>query len=167
MKGIKVKVIGSDKIYWLTAKQAHQAVEEMRKDKNALLTLGNDMVKGSAIKTFENGEINVDDAPTYFIEAVKAENKGALPMPRREIQKITKKYDKDGNELHGTYRKLVEGGVNVIIEKDYQTLDGELGEVLEERRIEFRLYAEGYYPVITSIKRRGVETLGEKPNDMI
>jgi hypothetical protein len=153
MKAIKVKVIGSDKLYWLTPRQARGLVENLKKDKNALLTLGGSMVKGSAIKSFEDVEVVLNDMPEYYKEALKKENAGALPMPKSEVVKITKRYDTLGNEMRGTYRKLIENGLRQLVEKDYEVINGELGRVVEERLIEFETYYDGYSPVIKSIKR--------------
>lgn len=153
MKVIKVKVIGSDKLYWLTPKQARGIVETLKKDKNALLTLGGSMVKGSAIKSFEDVEVVLNDMPEYFKEALRKENAGALPMPKADVVKITKRYDTLGNEMRGTYRKLVENGVRRIVEKDFEVVNGEPSRLVEERLIEFETYYDGYSPVVKSIKR--------------
>lgn len=168
MEVIKVKLIGSSKDYWLTKKQAHELVEKINNKAN-LVRIGEDMVKASTIKSFETEEVNIADAPTYYIDATKTE--GLLPKPKKKTEKVTRRYMTDGTETTKTYRQL-EKEHEDFIEKDYEVnskrLVGEehekvwayeYGEIIEERRFETQLENGVYYTVLTSIVKNGEEKL--------
>ena len=85
MKVAKVKVMASNKTYWLTERQA-DVIAEMTQSGNhnsRLIPLGGDRVKLSAIKAIEiEEEPDINIAPEYFKEALRKENQGALRLHR-------------------------------------------------------------------------------------
>lgn len=176
MKVAKVKLMSSQKIYWLTERQA-DVVEKMTQSgqyAGKLVPMGGDKIKLSMIKSIEFEEEDFAIAPQYFKDAVKKEMNGALPEPEeKHIETKTKTYYADGTETTKTFIVLCKEGVP-FIEKDYRVLSKkhvvnqqtgrdeiayQLGEVVEERYIGFQRY-EGYYaPTVKSVKKNGVEML--------
>ena len=176
MKVAKVKITGSQKIYWLTERQ-EGVLEQMTQSgqyAGKLIPMGGDRVKLSAVKSIEFEEEDFNISPQYFKDAVKKEMNGALPEPQEKfVETITKTYYEDGTEAKKPYIKLCKEGVP-FIEKDLRVLSKrfvtnpitgkeeiayQLGEPVEERKIGFVRY-DGYYaPVIRSRKRNGVEML--------
>lgn len=177
MKVAKVKVMGSQKIYWLTERQA-DAITEMTQSgqySGKLIPIGGDRIKLSAVKSIEIEEEDFNISPNYFKDAVKKEMNGALPEPKKDesVEKRTRTFYEDGTEVNLPYATLCKQGVP-FIERDYaikskkkvvnpttgrEETAYELGEVVEERLIGFRRY-DGYYaPTMKSVKRNGVEIL--------
>lgn len=177
MKVAKVKTMGSQKVYWLTERQA-DIIAEMTQSGNhnsRLVPIGGDRVKLSAIKTIEmEEEPDIGIAPEYFKEAVRKENAGTLPEPKQtKVEVVTKRYYEDGNETKLGWLQLCNQAVP-FIEKDYlikskrtvrnpktgkDEIAIELGGVYEERLITF-VKGEGYWsPAMRSVKREGVEIL--------
>lgn len=177
MKVAKVKTMGSQKVYWLTERQA-DIIAEMTQSGNhnsRLVPIGGDRVKLSAIKTIEmEEEPDIGIAPEYFKEAVRKENAGTLPEPKQtKVEVVTKRYYEDGNETKLGWLQLCNQAVP-FIEKDYlikskrtvrnpktgkDEIAIELGGVYEERLITF-VKGEGYWsPAMRSVKREGIETL--------
>lgn len=176
MKVAKIKIMGNQKTYWLTERQADIIAEMTQSGNHAgrLVPIGGDRVKLSAIKSIEIEEEDLNIAPEYFKEAVRKENKGELPEPQNaKIECLTKRYYEDGSETTLCYLRLCKQAVP-FIEKDYiiknkkivrnpktgkDEIAFELGDVHEERLITFIKF-DGYYaPAIRSVKRDGVEIL--------
>ena len=176
MKVAKIKIMGNQKTYWLTERQADIIAEMTQSGNHAgrLVPLGDDRVKLSAIKSIEIEEKDLNIAPEYFKEAVRKENKGELPEPRNaKVECITKRYYEDGSETTLGYLQLCKQAVP-FIEKDYiikskkivrnpktgkDEVALEIGDVYEERLITF-IKSNGYYaPAMRSVKRGGVEML--------
>lgn len=176
MKVAKVKCMASQKIYWLTEKQADALTQMTQSGQYAskLIPLGGDRVKLSAVKSIEFEEEDFNIAPQYFKDAVKKEMNGALPEPKEKwCEMVTKTYYEDGTEATKPYITLCKQGVP-FVEKDFRVLSKkyvtnpttgreevayQLGGVVEERHIGFQKY-EGYYaPTIRSVIREGVEIL--------
>lgn len=176
MKVAKVKIMGNQKTYWLTERQADIITEMTQSGNHAgrLVPIGGDRVKLSAVKSIEIEEEDLNIAPEYFKEAVRKENKGALPEPRNaKVECLTKRYYEDGSETTLGYLQLCKQAIP-FIEKDYiikskkivrnpktgkDEVALELGNVHEERLITF-IKSNGYCaPAIRSVKRDGVEIL--------
>ena len=101
MKVAKIKIMGNQKTYWLTERQADIIAEMTQSGSHAgrLVPLGGDRVKLSAIKSIEIEEEDLNIAPEYFKEAVRKENKGELPETRNaKVECLTKRYYEDGSE---------------------------------------------------------------------
>lgn len=176
MKVAKIKIMGNQKTYWLTERQADIIAEMTQSGNHAgrLVPLGGDRVKLSAIKSIEIEEEDLNIAPEYFKEAVRKENQGELPEPKQpKVDVITKRYYEDGSETTLGYLQLCKQAVP-FIEKDYiikskkivrnpktgkDEVALEIGDVYEERLITF-IKSNGYYaPAMRSVKRGGVEIL--------
>ena len=177
MKVGKVKIIGSSKVYWLTEAQAKALEVALEKSPTKLLSLGEDKVKASLVKTIEFEEEDLSLAPKYFKDAILRESPTGLPAPQEKkvFGKHTRYFfKKSGHEIIGqTLKKIYDLHVP-IIEKDYEYEDcrkittptGETtwaytytGKIKEERLVEY-IEEDGVgYNVITSIKRNGVEQL--------
>ena len=176
MKVAKIKIMGNQKTYWLTERQADIITEMTQSGNHAgrLVPLGGDRVKLSAIKSIEIEEEDLNIAPEYFKEAVRKENQGVLPEPRNaKVECITKRYYEDGSETTLGYLQLCKQAVP-FIEKDFlikskkivrnpktnkDEVAIELGGVYEERLITFIKFDNYYAPAIRSVKRDGVEML--------
>ncbi len=177
MKVAKVKVMASNKTYWLTEHQA-DVITEMTQSGNhnsRLIPLGGDRVKLSAIKAIEiEEEPDINIAPEYFKEALRKENQGALPEPKQQRPEvITKRFYEDGSETKLGWLQLCKQAVP-FIEKDFIIKSKrivrnpktgrdetaiELGNVFEERLVTF-IKGEGYWsPAMRSVKRDGMEIL--------
>jgi hypothetical protein len=167
--------MGSQKIYWLTEKQADVITQMTQSGQYAskLIPLGGDRVKLSSIKSIEFEDEDFEISPAYFKEAVKKEMNGALPEPKKRIEKQTKTYYEDGTEVKKPYIQLCKEGVP-FIERDFSVIDKryvtnpltgreeiayQLGAVIEERYIGFERYENYYAPVMKSVKRDGIEIL--------
>lgn len=177
MKIAKVHIMGNNKVYWLTERQA-DIIAEMTQSGNhngRLIPIGGDRVKLSAVKSIEiEEEPDINIAPEYFKEAVRKENAGALPEPKQtKVDVVTKRYYEDGSETKLGWLQLCNQAVP-FIEKDYiikskrivrnpktgkEETTIELGGVYEERTITF-IKGEGYWsPAVRSVKREGIEIL--------
>lgn len=177
MKVAKVKVMGSQKVYWLTEHQADVITEMTQSGQYAgkLIPIGGDRLKLSSVKSIEIEEEDFNISPAYFKEAVKKEMNGALPEPQKEtyVEKYTRTFYEDGTEVKLPFMTLCKQAVP-FIEKDFivkskktvknpktgrDEIAYEFGDVVEERKIGFNRY-DGYYaPVMKSVIRNGVEIL--------
>lgn len=176
MRVAKVKVMASQKVYWLTEKQAG-VIEQLTQSgqyASKLIPLGEDRVKLSAVKTIEFEEEDLNIAPNYFKDAVKRENAGELPEPKKNVERLTKTYDVDGNEMFNKSWIALCNEAQPFIERDFEVLSKkyvtnpktgkdeltyELGAMLEERTITFKAYMGYIAPTIISRKVNGVEKL--------
>lgn len=176
MKIAKVKLMGSQKIYWLTERQA-DIIEQMSQSgqyAGKLVPMGGDKIKLSSIKSIEMEEEDFEICPQYFKDALKKEMNGVLPEPKEKwVKTRTKTYYEDGTEAKKPFITLCKEGIP-FIEKDFRVLSEkmvvnpltgkeekaeQLGDVIEERTIKFKR-ADGYYaPVMSSVKQNGVEML--------
>lgn len=86
MKAYRVRLIGTQDTYLITEKQK-SAIEEVMKKKEALITIGGNIMRSSVIRCITEANVDLDSCPSYFQEAVKREGmpgeKGTAPSYRK------------------------------------------------------------------------------------
>lgn len=83
MKAYRLNLMGNHDYYLITEKQK-PLIEEMMKKPSAVVSIGNDTIRASAIKSITQTSVDLPSCPDYFREFVKAE--------KSEVPDTTPKY---------------------------------------------------------------------------